>query len=176
MSRITVGIAVALCCLPPIVGSAPVGLAGGPAHASQDGADRPPPYSDRSSLRIVSVDVQPGNPGPDTLCRLQVRIRNTAKVPVSDLAFRVTVNGQRLAAYVNHVFRVVVEPGRDTDLRLYNFWSSETGRPYPADGRLAIEVRVIGARWFDAQAKQPGKPVEPLPAPFSVTLVRGGRG
>jgi hypothetical protein len=72
----------------------------------------------------------------------------------------VTVNGQRLASYVNDVFHTTLEPGKDTDLPLYNFWSSEAGRPYPADGRLVLEVRVIEARWLDPQSKNPTGPVE----------------
>jgi hypothetical protein len=147
----------------------------GSVCAAQADADRPPPFSDRSVLRIVAVDVQPPNPGPDTLCRLRVRLRNSSKEPASDLSFRVTINGQRLANYVNHTFRTTLEPGKDTDLPLYNFWSSEAGRPYPSDGRLVIEVRVIGARWLDPRSKNPGGTVEPLPPPFSVTLTRGGQ-
>ena len=108
--------------------------------------------------------MQPTNPGPDTLCKLHVRIRNLAKEPASDLSFRVTVNGQRLASYVNYVYRTTLEPGKDTDLNLFNFWSSEAGRPYPSDGRLVVEVRVIGARWLDSQSKNPRGTVEPLPA------------
>jgi hypothetical protein len=50
----------------------------------------------------------------------------------------VTINGQRLASYVNHVFRTTLERGKNTELPLYNFWSSEAGRPYPGDGRLVL--------------------------------------
>ena len=100
------------------------------ASAQQAGADRPPPFSDRSLLKIVAVEVQPANPGPDTLCKLRVRLKNSGKEPASDLSFRVTVNGQRLASYVNHNFRTPLEPGKDTEMPLYNFWSSEAGRPY----------------------------------------------
>jgi hypothetical protein len=56
---------------------------------------------------------------------------------------------------------------------LFNFWSSEYGRPYPNDGRLVIEVRVTGARWVAPGSTNTGTlagPVDPLPAPLSVTL------
>jgi hypothetical protein len=144
-------------------------------QADQRDADRPPPFSDKSLLKIVAVDVQPPTPEPDVLCRLRVRLHNSAKQPASDLNFRVTINGQRLASYVNHVFRTTLEPDKDTDLPLYNFWSSEAGRPYPADGRLVLEVRVIEARWLDQQTKNPAGPVEPLPPPFSITLIRDAK-
>lgn len=150
-------------------------LAFASVQGEQRDADRPPPFSERSLLKIVAVDVQPANPGPDTLCRLRVRLHNSAKQPASDLSFRVTINGQRLASYVNHVFRTTLEPDKDTDLPLYNFWSSEAGRAYPGDGRLALEVRVIEARWLDPQTKNLTSPVEPLPPPFSVTLTKDAK-
>jgi hypothetical protein len=140
---------------------------------AQRDADQLPPFSDSSPLTIVAVNVEPPNPGPDTLCKLQVRIRNGGKAPASDLSFRVTVNNQRLASYVNHTFRVALAPGRDTEVPLYNFWSSETGRAYPPDGRLVVEVRLIGGRWVaESGSKTSTGAVEPLPAPLSVTLVR----
>jgi len=133
---------------------------------------------DKSLLRIVAVDVQPANPRPDTLCKLRVRIRNSGTQSASDLSFQVTINGQRLATYVNHTFRTLLAAGKETEQPLYNFWSSETGRPYPSDGRLVLEVRLTGARWVDARstnAETLAGPVEPLPAPFSVTLTRQGK-
>ena len=86
-----------------------------------------------------------------------------------------TINGQRLASYVNHVFHTTLEPGKDLDLPLYNFWSSEAGRPYPGDGRLVLEVRVIEARWLDPQSKNPTGPVDPVPPPFQVTMTKDAK-
>ena len=60
----------------------------------------------------------------------------------------------------------VLGAGQVADLPLYNFWSSETGRPYPKDGRLVVEVRLTGARWIDGKNTE----IQPLPAPFSLTL------
>jgi hypothetical protein len=159
----------------PLVGVASLLLAFAPAQGTQKDADRPPAFSERSLLKIIGVDVQPANPGPDTLCRLKVRLRNSGKQPASDLAFRVTINGQRLASYVNHVFHTTLEPGKDLDLPLYNFWSSEAGRPYPGDGRLVLEVRVIEARWLDPQSKNPTGPVDPVPPPFQVTMTKDAK-
>lgn len=150
----------------------------GSAFAQQAGADRPPSSADRSLLRIVAVDVQPATPGPDTLCKLRVRFRNSGTAAASDLSFQVTVNGQRLATYLNWTTRSTLDPGKETDLPLYNFWSSETGRPYPRDGRLVIEVRLTGARWVapgSTNAATLAGPVQPLPAPFAVTLTRRDR-
>jgi len=97
--------------------------------ASQTAANRAP-------LQVVAVDVEPKQTAPDVLHKLRVRIRNDGSDPVSDLMFQVTVNGQRLAVYLNHVFTPDLVPGKETEVQLYNFWSSETGRPFPKDGRL----------------------------------------
>jgi CARDB protein len=148
-------------------------LAVGSAQAPQTPTDRPPSSADRSLLKIVSVGVQPANPGPDTLCKLRVRLRNSGTASASNLSFQVTVNGKLLGNFINHTFMSTLDAGKETEVALFNFWSSEYSRPYPGDGRLIIEVRLMGARWVDARSPNtatPGGPVQPLPAPFSVTL------
>ena len=129
----------------------------------------------RGALTIVAVDIQPPHPGPDTLCKLKVRLRNSGSDAASNLSFQVTVNGKRLAPYMNHTFRSFVAPRKDTEVSLYNFWSSEYGRPFPSDGRLVVEVRLTAARWVapgSTNSATLAGPVDPLPAPFSVTLSR----
>src|SRR6266849_8516143 len=67
-----------------------------------------------SKLKIVAVEVQPGSPGPNTLCKLRIRFQNSGKDAATDLRFQVTVNEQRLAIYLNHVFRVNLYAGEET--------------------------------------------------------------
>src|SRR5467141_2422315 len=100
-------------------------LALGSTQAPQTPADRPTLSADRSLLKIVAGDVQPANPGPDTLCKLRVRFRNSGTESASDLSFQVTVNGKLLGNFINHTFRSTVEAGKETDVPLFNFWSSE---------------------------------------------------
>jgi hypothetical protein len=153
-------------------------LALGSARAPQTPTNLPPSSADRSLLKIVAVDVQPANPGPDTLCKLRVRIRNSGKESASDLSFQVTVNGRLLGNFINHTFRSALDAGKDTDVPLFNFWSSEYSRPYPSDGRLIIEVRLMGARWVDPRSTNAATlagPVQPLPAPLSVMLTWRGK-
>ena len=150
----------------------------GSALVPQAVAGQAPSSASRSLITIVEVDVQPAQPGPDTLCKLRVRFRNAGKDSASDLSFQVTVNGQRLGNFINHTFRSPLEPGKETDVPVFNFWSSEYSRPYPPDGRFVIEVRLIGARWVDARSPHAATlagPVQPLPAPFSVTLTKLSR-
>ena len=129
-----------------------------------------PNASQGSSLRLVAIDVQPAQAAPDTLCRLKVRIRNDGSESASDLMFQVTVNGQRLAVYLNHVFTPDLTPGKETEVQLYNFWSSETGRPFPKDGQLLVAVQLTSARWRPKGAGAVARDVKPLPAAVSVTL------
>ena len=86
-----------------------------------------------------------------------------------------TVNGKRLGNFINHTFMSTLDAGKETDVPLFNFWSSEYSRPYPSDGRLIIEVGLIGARWVAPGATNAATlagPVQPLPSSFSVTLTR----
>lgn len=76
---------------------------------------------------------------------------------------------------INHTFMSTLDAGKDTNVPLFNFWSSEYSRPYPSDGRLVIEVRLMGARWVDPRSTNGATlagPVQPLPASFSVTRTR----
>jgi hypothetical protein len=117
----------------------------------------------RFPLRIVTIDVQPTNPGPETLCRLRVTLRNSGSGTVADVKFEVKVNGHRLVTYLNHAWYVALASGKDLDLQLFNFWSSESGRVFPKDGRLTVEVRIAEAHWEAARPGSVGDAILPLP-------------
>ena len=142
--------------------TAPVGA------AQRVGGSQAP--TDRATVQLVAVDIEPKQTAPDVLHKLRVRIRNDGSDPVSDLMFQVTVNGQRLAVYLNHVFMPDLTPGKETDVQLYNFWSSETGRPFPKDGRLVVAVQLTSARWRAKGAGAVAREIKPLPAALSVAL------
>ncbi|HEV8629351.1 MAG TPA: hypothetical protein VGV61_03470 [Thermoanaerobaculia bacterium] len=99
-------------------------------------------------IAITAVTVTPAAPAADTLCQLRVELDNHGDRVISQLAFTVKVNGQELPVYRRQLFMQRVDPGRRTQLRLYNFWSSETGRPAPADGKYKVEVSLVEAQWF----------------------------
>jgi hypothetical protein len=71
-----------------------------------------------------------------------------------------------------------LEPGEATELRLFNFWTSESARQAPADGRYRVEVSLDAARWYtiakqaDEEVWTPVGPVAGLPATASVTVGR----
>jgi hypothetical protein len=120
------------------------------AATGQDAA--PAARDERAAAPQVTVDrvvVTPPTPGPDTLCELRVTLRNQGKQPASELLFAVEVNDAELPVYRRHLFMQRLDPGASTEVRLFNFWSSETARPAPADGRYRVEVALLEARWYD---------------------------
>ncbi|HEX6200722.1 MAG TPA: hypothetical protein VF150_10690 [Thermoanaerobaculia bacterium] len=157
-----------------------------PVAAAQEEA---PPEAEAPAplLTLAGVKVEgptPGEaPGPESLVRLTVEIANRGEEIASALVFTVTVAGQPLPVYEKQVFLKAIPPGGTTELRLYNFWTGETGRPAPADGKLPVEVTLTEARWMDVSTDDEGvevwKPlgeVEGLPASAStvVTLKKAG--
>ena len=132
-------------------------------------------------LTLAGVKVEgpvPGEaPGPESLVRLTVEIANRGEEIASALVFTVTVAGQPLPVYEKQVFLKAIPPGGTTELRLYNFWTGETGRPAPADGKLPVEVTLTEARWMDVSTDEEGvevwKPlgeVEGLPVSASTVV------
>lgn len=124
-----------------------------------------------SPLVLDALTVTPEKPSVDMLCQLRVKVRNTSNRTITALAFTVTVAGQELAVYRNQLYLQAFPPGATTELRLYNFWTSETGRPAPPDGKLPIRVTLREAQFvtvgkaengdetWDLGDKVPGLPV-----------------
>lgn len=133
-------------------------------------------------VALSGIEVEPSSPGPETLCRLTVRVTNRGEEVASALAFHVKVAGQELPVYEKQVFLKAVPPGETVALALYNFWSGETGRPAPADGKLPVEVTLREARWMEVTEEEgtevwsPLGPVEHLPSTVSteLTMAKGG--
>jgi hypothetical protein len=129
------------------------------------------PESAASPLRVERLIVTPERPGSDTLCRLVVRLHNGGEKPMYAFAFDVELNGVPLPVYERQLFLQSIPAGKSAEVRLFNFWTTETGRARPADGRLAVEVKVREALWLDVttepaaadgerKADEPAEPVE----------------
>ncbi len=101
------------------------------------------------ALRIERIEVTPAKAGPESLCQLTVILRNDGDRPASQLAFEVRLEGEPLAVYERQLFYKLLPAGESTMLRLFNFWTSETGRPPPADGALDVEVVLREAQWME---------------------------
>ena len=114
-----------------------------PIHAEEGKKPRTPPVT------VEAVRVSPEKPGPDTLCKLAVRVNNRAERSVSGLGFTVKVNGIDLPVYENQRYLETIDPGETREISLFNFWSSETHRPPRKDGSLQVEVAVTEARWVE---------------------------
>lgn len=128
------------------------------------------------ALAVESIQVEPAAPGPDTLCHLTVTVKNQGDRPASALEFAVKVGGAALPAYRDRLFLEAVEPGASRQVKLFNFWSTETGRPAPANGKLAVEVTLTAASWMKRETKNgatvwtPAGAVAGLPAAKSLVL------
>lgn len=147
-------------------------LSGVPAAAQEVAREEPTPQ-----VTIEAVIVEPEKPGPETLCRLQVRLKNAGDRVASQLGFSVEINGQELPVYASQLFYYALEPGATTVMPLYNFWTTETSRPAPADGKLTVAISLEEAEWMDisvdgdgVETWKPLGPVEGLPSRASTTL------
>lgn len=149
-------------------------LAGLPATRAQ----QEEPASAAPPLSIEEIIVEPANPAADTLCKLRVKLGNAGTETASQLAFKVALNGEELSVYGNQLFMFPVVPGGDNELKLYNFWTTETSRPtMPKDGKYKVEVTLTEARWMKIADDEEGVEVwtplgdvEGLPVSKSITL------
>jgi hypothetical protein len=138
-----------------------------------------PAEAPRPPLTVEGVKVEPASPRPDTLCHLTVTLKNAGPQAASSLEFVVKVNGRELPAYKRRLYLTPVAPGATRELRLFNFWSTETGRPAPADRRLKVEVTLARASWArkavrdGAEVWTPTGEIPGLPLTRSVTLTMG---
>ena len=119
---------------------------------------------------IESIEISPEKPGVDTLCTLRVKLSNTAEKAISALRFEVELGGAALPVYARQLFMDALPPGATTEVELYNFWTTETGRAAPKDGKLGVVVRLAEARWVSFATEEDGtevwtlgEPVEGLP-------------
>ena len=154
-----------------LVLAAVVALGVSPAAWAQAEEAATPPLS------IDEIVVEPSKPAADTLVRLSVKLGNTGQQAASQLAFQVKLNGQDLGVYSNQLFMFAVEPGSDNELRLYNFWTTESSRSMPANGKLKIDITLTEARWMEIKTDEEGVEVwtpqgdvEGLPVSKSITL------
>ncbi|HEX4952881.1 MAG TPA: hypothetical protein VF017_05735 [Thermoanaerobaculia bacterium] len=132
-------------------------------------------------IELGEVSLEPAQPAADTLCKLRVTLKNGSARMVSSLRFEVRLNGQPLTVYSNQAFLEKLAPGASQTVQLYNFWTTETGRPAAVDGRLTVEVRLVAARYLagskDAQGNdvwqlEEAVPGLPVSATRTVTLAR----
>ena len=110
---------------------------------------------------LSGIEVTPAAPGAETLCKLTATIENSGDRAVYGFGFDVELNGQPLPVYEKQLFLQVIEAGETEEVALFNFWTSETGRPAPSDGKLKVLVRLREARWVEvSEAEEDGETVE----------------
>ncbi len=145
--------------------------------AAQDAAPSPEEKAPRPTVRLDGLTVTPEAPGPDTLCKLRVTVRNDGEDTLSALRFDVTVGGKALAVYERQVFMDAVAPGTEAEIELFNFWTTETHRPTPKDGKLTVTVALREARTTTITTEDDGnetwtvgEPISPLSASVTATV------
>ncbi len=117
--------------------------------------------AEEPEVLIERLEVDPPSPGRETLCRLTATVRNGGGRAAYAFGFDVELNGQPLPVYEKQLFLQVIEAGESEEVALYNFWTSESGRPAPADGKLEVLVRLREARWVEvSEAVEDGETVE----------------
>ena len=109
-----------------------------------------------TQLRIDAPKVTPEKPGVDTLCQLRVTLHNDGELPASALAFEVKINGEALVVYGNQVYMQAIPAKGSGEVRLFNFWTTETRRKAPKDGVLKLEVRLLEASWMTIEDDEEG--------------------
>jgi hypothetical protein len=123
---------------------------------------------------VESVEILPASPGPDTLCQLRVKVKNGGTHQASALVFAVRINGESLAVYKHQIYLQQIDPGATAEVHLFNFWTTETGRPIPKDGTLRVEVALAEARWVEVKSEGGAEVVTPVGAvpglPVSASL------
>lgn len=151
-----------------------VAAAGAFALAAQE----PPPEKEESGplLTLEEVKIEPSAPGVDTLCQLRVKLKSSAGKTATAFDFGVSIGGSPLEVYERQLFLDAVEGGESREIRLYNFWTTETGRPAPADGKLRLAVTLREAQWVEITTEDDGTEVwtlgEKIPGlPVSKELV-----
>ena len=132
-------------------------------------------------LVLEAAEVTPAKAPADALCQLRARIKNGGDTVATAFAFALKIDGKEIAVYRNHVFMDPIDPGETRSIKLYGFWTSETGRPVPASGDLSVELTLQEARWMKMEKDAEGArvwqdlgAVEGLPqtAKQTITLVR----
>jgi len=121
-----------------------------------------PAEAPKPALTLEAVKVEPASPRANTLCHLTITLKNAGEQRASNLELVVKINGQELAAYKKRLYLTPVEPGATREIRLFNFWSTEAGRPAPADGRLKVEITLAHASWVQKAARDGAEVWTPL--------------
>ncbi len=118
-------------------------LAAGVVPASARAQEKP------SLVVLEALEIDPPKPARETLCKPRIRVRNNGDKAVTSFLFGVRLDGQELSIYKNHVFFYTIAGGEVSDVDLYNFWTTEAGRPTPRNGQLRMEVTLKEARWVE---------------------------
>jgi hypothetical protein len=117
-----------------------------------------PATAQQSAPKLVleAAEVTPAKAPADALCQLRARIKNGGTSVATAFVFALKLDGKEIAVYRNHVFMDPIDPGETRSIKLYGFWTSETGRPLPKSGDLTVELTLQEARWMKMEKDAEG--------------------
>ena len=147
-----------------------------PAVGGAAGASEAPGDEERRPPLALTARLAPSPAGPETLLRLSIDVDNRGEQAVSALRFAVAAEGREIPVYRDTVFLAAIAPGERRTVPLHNLWTSEGGRPPPADGRLDVEVTLLEASWVARETTADGVvwrivgPVPDLPLHATATV------
>lgn len=163
--------------------------AGAPAQETRPPADEAPVEAPAETgeaeteveapVVLEAVWLEPTGTEEPVLVRLAVELANRSERSLTAFGFDVEVEGVELPIYERQLFMRQLGGSETLTLDLYNFWSAETGRPAPADGRLDVRVTLREARWLEVKTEngmeiwETGDPVPGLPVAATARLELG---
>lgn len=112
-----------------------------------------------ATLVVEEFVIDPAAPAVDTLCKLRVKVRNSGTATATSLGFRVAVGGKNLKVYERQLFMDALPPGKSTEVQLFNFWTTESLRPAPKDGKLKVVVELREAQEVEITTDDEGTEV-----------------
>jgi len=129
-----------------------------------------------SALSVEAVSVSPATPGPNSLCTLNVRLKNAGSKTATNFRFKVTIDGQEVTTYRIETYAVDIAPGVSGTVALHNFWTAAAPR-----ASSTVEVSVVEASWAEvkreanASTTTPADPVGGLPVTATQTITMSAK-
>jgi len=127
-----------------------------------------------ADVSVDAVVVEPASPGPSTLCRLKVRLKNGGVGAISNFRFGVKIGGQDVAVYKNQSYAANIDAGKTDELALYSFYAPA------APNAFDVQVTLLEAEWVQvkkeasATTTTPTGPVAGLPVSASTSIKMSG--
>jgi hypothetical protein len=126
--------------------------------------------SEAADVAVEAILVEPASPTPEALCGLRVRLKNGGTRAVSNLRFKVEIDGKGVPQYDILSFALDIDAGATREVLLHNFWTSAAVKPFD------LKVELVDAQWVEVKREgttttiTPVGPVTGLPVSGSLSV------